>query len=86
MDRPGVRYRVLATRCRQSAEVSADKADKAALLRMARAYDRRAFELENEWRLRKEKAVTASAERRVTEGRGNHSRCGSLSHDEKNFS
>jgi hypothetical protein len=86
MDRPGVRYRVLAARCRQSAEVSADKTDKAALLRMARGYDRRAIEVENEWRLRKERTVTVRAERRLTEGRGNHSRCGSLSHDEKGLS
>lgn len=57
---PGARYRVLAARCRQSAEASAGSTAKTALLRMARAYERRATDVEREWRLR------SSAER-ITE-------------------
>ena len=48
----GARYKVLATRCRASAIVCQDDAAKAALLRMAGAYDRRAVEVEREWNLR----------------------------------
>jgi hypothetical protein len=49
MEGPGVRYRILAARCRRCAEASAGSAARAALLRMARGYDRRAFDVENEW-------------------------------------
>lgn len=49
MDRPGMRYRILATRCRQSAALAQSPTDKAALLQMATAYDRRASELESDW-------------------------------------
>ena len=52
MNGPGVRYRVLATRCRQSAEVSQVAANRDALLRMARGYDRRANEVEYEGALK----------------------------------
>jgi hypothetical protein len=47
MDRPGMRYRNLARRCRQSAAACEAMSDKTALLRMAESYDRRAAELEN---------------------------------------
>ena len=56
MDRPGMRYRNLARRCRQIAGARKATSDKAALLRMADAYDRRAVELEKEWELRVEGA------------------------------
>ncbi len=46
MDHPGKRYRTLADRCRQSATASPSDTHRAALLRMARGYDRRANELE----------------------------------------
>ena len=49
MERAGLRYKNLASRCRQSAGVSESPPEKAALLRMAEAYDRRAEELEAEW-------------------------------------
>ena len=49
MERAGLRYKNLASRCRQSAAASATPAEQAALLRMADAYDRRAEELEAEW-------------------------------------
>ena len=52
MDGPGARYRVLAARCRQSAEASAGSRAKTALLQMARAYERRATDVEREWRQR----------------------------------
>ena len=48
MDLPGLRYRVLATRCRQSAEVARCSADRSALFRMATAYDRKAAEIERD--------------------------------------
>ena len=41
MDLPGLRYRNLATRCRHSATVAPNTQDRAALLTMAIAYDRR---------------------------------------------
>lgn len=46
MDRPSLRYRVLATRCRNSAELTSDARDKDALLQMAVAYDRKASAIE----------------------------------------
>ena len=46
--RPGLRYRNLAARCRQSAALTDDVVGKTALLRMALAYDRRAVEAECE--------------------------------------
>ena len=49
MDRPGMRYRVLATRCRQSAAAAREPKDRAMLLQMAAGYDRRAAELESDW-------------------------------------
>lgn len=49
MDRPGMRYRILATRCRQSAAVAQEPRDRALLLQMAAGYDRRASELESDW-------------------------------------
>jgi len=49
MDLPGMRYKILATRCRQSAESAGKPEERAALLRMARGYDRRASEIESEW-------------------------------------
>lgn len=48
MERAGLRYKNLASRCRQSA-ATAPPTEKAALLRMAEAYDRRAEDLEAEW-------------------------------------
>jgi len=53
MERPGTRYRALATRCRQSAAIAPDPRDRAALLHMATAYDRRAAEIEEDWKSRK---------------------------------
>ena len=58
MDRPGVRYRNLADRCRQIAATSASPVDKVALLRMAEGYDRRADDLDKDWALRVEAART----------------------------
>ena len=52
MDRPGSRYRALAARCRQSADI-AEPLDRAALLQMATAYDRRAAEIEEDWKSQK---------------------------------
>jgi hypothetical protein len=49
MERAGLRYKNLASRCRRSADASTINPEKAALLRMADAYDRRAEELEAEW-------------------------------------
>jgi len=49
MERAGLRYKNLASRCRQSASVSDSPLERAALLRMAEAYDRRAGEIEAEW-------------------------------------
>ena len=46
MDGAGKRYRNLANRCRQSATASPSDKHRAALMRMARGYDRRANELE----------------------------------------
>jgi hypothetical protein len=56
MDRPGMRYRNLANRCRQTAARSQSPADKVALLRMAEGYDRRADDLEKDWALKVEVA------------------------------
>ena len=56
MDRPGMRYRNLASRCRQVATKSKSPADQVALLRMAEVYDRRADDLELDWRQRLETA------------------------------
>ena len=52
MDRPGLRYRNLARRCREAATAREIMSDKAMLLRMADGYDRRAVELEEDWELR----------------------------------
>ena len=49
MARAGLRYKNLASRCRQSAAASDKSPEKAALIRMAEAYERRAEELEAEW-------------------------------------
>ena len=50
MDRPGVRYKNLASRCRLfAAECNTTDNKAAALLRMAESYDRRADELEDDW-------------------------------------
>ena len=49
MEQAGLRYKNLASRCRQSAAASDTHSEKAALLRMAEAYDRRAQDLEAEW-------------------------------------
>ena len=46
MDLSGKRYRTLASRCRQSADVAGSD-DRAALLRMATAYDRKAADIED---------------------------------------
>jgi hypothetical protein len=48
MKSPGTRYRLLATRCRQSAEVALKPEDRAALLRMAVACEQRALAIEGE--------------------------------------
>lgn len=52
MDLPGMRYRILATRCRQSAASTRTDGEKAALLQMAKNYDRRADEIESDWKSR----------------------------------
>ena len=52
MDLPGMRYRILATRCRQSADTAETPVERAALLQMATSYDRRAAEIERDWRQR----------------------------------
>jgi hypothetical protein len=52
MDLPGMRYRILATRCRQSAGSTKTDGEKAALLQMATNYDRRADEIESDWKSR----------------------------------
>ena len=49
MDIPGTRYKILATRCRQSAAKLQKSQEQAALLKMARGYERRAQEIEGEW-------------------------------------
>jgi hypothetical protein len=49
MDLPGTRYKILATRCRQSAAKLQKSQEQAALLRMARSYERRALEVAGEW-------------------------------------
>ncbi len=46
MNVPGMRYWLLATRCRQSAELALRPEDRAALLRMAMAYEQRALAIE----------------------------------------
>ena len=51
MDRPGMRYRNLARRCRKAAAARKVISDKKVLLRMADGYDRRAVELEKDWEL-----------------------------------
>ena len=56
----GARYKVLATRCRASATACEDSAAKAALLRMAGAYDRRAIEVDRELKLREAVAELAA--------------------------
>lgn len=56
MDLPGMRYRILATRCRQSAVSTKTNGEKAALLQMARNYDRRADEIESDWKSRAQAA------------------------------
>ena len=64
MERAGLRYKNLASRCRQSASVSDSPPERAALLRMAEAYDRRAGEIEAvmaEGRRKREAAGPASA-------------------------
>ena len=48
MDYPGKRYRTLADRCRQSAIAAPSEANRSALLKMARGYDRRALEYETD--------------------------------------
>ena len=49
MTLPGMRYKILATRCRQSAAKLQSSDEQAALLKMARGYERRAQEIEGEW-------------------------------------
>jgi hypothetical protein len=59
MDLPGMRYRILATRCRQSAGSTKTDGEKAALLQMATSYDRRADEIESDWKSRAQPVKTA---------------------------
>ena len=59
MERAGLRYKSLASRCRESAAASNTPVDRGALLRMAEAYDQRANELEAEWRKKAEIAKAA---------------------------
>jgi hypothetical protein len=49
MERAGLRYKKLASRCREFAIASEPNSNRSALLRMGEAYDRRADELECEW-------------------------------------
>lgn len=49
MDLPGMRYRRLASRCRQSAAQAPSPNDSHALIRMAMAYERKACEIEADW-------------------------------------
>lgn len=49
MDLPGMRYRLLATRYRQSAKRAPSLGSSAALLKMAVAYDRKAAVIEDDW-------------------------------------
>ena len=59
MNLPGMRYRMLATRCRQSATVALKPEEQDALLRMADGYEQRALAIESEFerRNRSEKQV-----------------------------
>ena len=59
MDLPGMRYRSLASRCREAAARTSAAADKEGLLRMARAYDLHADQLEQEFRMLADKARVA---------------------------
>lgn len=54
MDRPGLRYRNLATKCRHSAANAPRSEERAALLKMATAYDRKAEDIESDWKSRSE--------------------------------
>jgi hypothetical protein len=67
MERPGTRYRALATRCRQSAANALDSLDRAALLQIATAYDRRAAEIEEDWKSRKVAGLDATEARHSCE-------------------
>ena len=60
MDLPGLRYRNLATRCRHSAAVAPNLEDRAALLTMAIAYDRKASDVEEDWRSRANPVASVS--------------------------
>lgn len=52
MNRPGLRYRNLATKCRHSAATAPRLQERAALLKMATAYDRKAEDVESDWKSR----------------------------------
>jgi hypothetical protein len=52
MNRPGTRYKILATRCRRSAHQTPEPEQKARLLQMAEGYERRASEIERDWKCR----------------------------------
>lgn len=49
MERAGLRYKNLASRCRQTAAASSTASEREALLRMAAAYDRRAMDLKTDF-------------------------------------
>lgn len=52
MSLPGMRYRMLATRCRQSAAAALKEEERTALLRMAISYEQRALAIQGEWERR----------------------------------
>ena len=62
MDLPGMRYRTLASRCREAAGRTDAAGDKDGLLRMARAYERHAAELEQEFRTLADSAKATARE------------------------
>ena len=59
MDLPGLRYRSLASRCRTAALEADTEARKSSLLLMADGYDRKAREIEQDWKLRSKAAQPA---------------------------
>jgi hypothetical protein len=59
MERAGLRYKNLASRCRQSAAAASAPLEREALLRMAAAYDRRAMDLETDFYARVEEPTLA---------------------------
>jgi hypothetical protein len=59
MECGGLRYKNLASRCRQSAAACSAPLEREALLRMAAAYDRRAMDLITDFNSRVEESTSA---------------------------